>query len=232
MGKPHLHVMGDSHCQVFEYMRGNSRVYPLEVDIDCCIVQGATNMGLANPHSKTQAMPIFKEHLKKVKRHDYVVLMLGEVDCGFVIWYRAQKYNMSIESQFETSVENYLRLIDNILLTATKRVIVVSTPLPTIPDSQVTPVGEVANKRLEVKASLSERTSLTRRYNLRLKEACMQRNIVYLDCEKDILDPQTNTVRTKFLNEDPADHHLSSKEFANILAPKMEWAMNKLKKDN
>jgi len=52
-----LHCIGDSHVQHFKYLAREYRL-PL-TDMRFCIVQGATNMGLANPHSQTQAMPIF-----------------------------------------------------------------------------------------------------------------------------------------------------------------------------
>ncbi len=94
-------------------------------------------MGLANPHSQTQAMPIFMEYLHRLNSLDHVVFCLGEVDCGFVIWYRAEKYGTSIMEQFELSLENYFNLIDAYLKELlAANVIVCSTPLPTIPDHQ------------------------------------------------------------------------------------------------
>jgi hypothetical protein len=224
---PVLHVMGDSHCEVFKFLAKNRQEYPLSMSSSFSVVQGATNMGLANPHSKTQAMPIFFRHLHSVRKKDYAIIMLGEVDCGFVIWYRAQKYGISVESQFELSLMNYLILIKKVLA-RTKKVMVFSTPLPTIPDTDEIPRGEVANKRLEVKATQIERTQLTRRYNERLKEACRAMSIEFIDYESEIIDDESGLVSAKFLNENPLDHHLSNKQFANVIFPKLQRALANL----
>jgi hypothetical protein len=95
-------------------------------------------MGLANPHAQTKAMPIFMEYLNKVAPSDHVVFCLGEVDCGFVIWYRAAKYGVPVQQQFELSLKNYYGLIDAYLeILPSPNVIVCSTPWPTIPDPSI-----------------------------------------------------------------------------------------------
>src|SRR5437868_13248582 len=143
-----LHCIGDSHMQNFKFL---SKEYLLpRTDMRFCVVQGATNMGLANPHSKTQAMPVFKGYLRQVAPEDCVVFCLGEVDCGFVIWYRADKYGTPPHEQFELSLTNYIELIEAYLKRIPPaNVIVCSVPLPTIPDHQMVK-GDVANKRLAI----------------------------------------------------------------------------------
>lgn len=223
-----IHVLGDSHVQVFEYMSRNRNVYPMRnVHIEFCKVQGATNLGLANPHSQTQSMPIYQEHLKKVGREDFVLFILGEVDCGFVIWYRVQKKNKTVEEQFELSLNNYEELMRLASRSTRKKIIVCSTPLPTITDTREKVVGEVANKRLEITASQRERTDLTLRYNKALKEICRKNGFLYLDYEGDVMNKTTNMVDSKFLNENPLDHHLSDKAFAGVLYPKLRELLGK-----
>jgi hypothetical protein len=221
-----VHVMGDSHAQVFEYMYNHPQRYPLKIaSMQFCIVQGATNLGLANPHSQTQAMPLYAEHFKKVKKQDYIVFILGEVDCGFVIWYRAQKNNMSVDEQFELSLKNYTELLSKASGIVGNKIIVCSTPLPTITDKRDKVVGEVTNKRLEVNATQRERTDLTFRYNKGLKEICEKHKFIYLDYESVVLDTKTNLVSSLFLNENPLDHHLSNKAFSDILYPRLRNAI-------
>lgn len=42
--------------------------------------------------------------------------MLGEVDCGFVIWVRSKKYNISIDNQINESITNLFNFIKNEVL--------------------------------------------------------------------------------------------------------------------
>lgn len=214
-----LHCIGDSHIQNFEYL---AREYLLpRTDLRFCVVQGATNMGLANPHSQTQAMPIFMEYLNKVAPADHVVFCLGEVDCGFVIWYRADKHGTSVQEQFELSLANYFGLIDAYLKKLQPaNVIVCSTPLPTIPDHQLVK-GEVANKRLSISATQKERTELTIEYNGRLNDFCRKRGIHYLDLQQEMLDSQTGVVSGDFLNSNPLDHHYEPVKLAHLITVKL-----------
>ncbi len=213
-----LHCIGDSHVQNFEYM---SRKYLLpRTDMRFCIVQGATNMGLANPHSQTQAMPIFKDYLNRVSPENRVVLWLGEVDCGFVIWYRAEKNETTIQEQFELSLTNYFTLIELYMKkTHPANLIVCSVPLPTIPD-QLLSKGEVVNKRLSINATQKQRTDLTINYNNRLNNFCWQHSIHYMDLQQATLDNKTGVVSDIFLNENPSDHHLESAKMAYLIIPK------------
>jgi len=158
-------VLGDSHAGVFGYWR--FRYYFWRKKMIMCHVQGATASGLQNPSSKTQAAEIFQQALKE-ESYDRVFLQLGEVDTGFVIWYRSNKYNVPVEEMFKQAVEQYEKLI----LAAKERtpVVVFSTPLPTISDDNIW--GEVANLRKDVKASQLERTTLTLKFNKAIEEFC------------------------------------------------------------
>ena len=218
-GQEILHCIGDSHVQNFRYL---AQEYLLpRTDLRFCVVQGATNMGLANPHSQTQAMPIFMEYLNKVAPSDYVAFCLGEVDCGFVIWYRADKHGTSVKDQFELSLKNYFGLIDKYLeKVATHKVIICSTPLPTIPDHQLVR-GEVANKRLSISATQKQRTDLTLEYNHRLQDFCKKRGLQYLDMDYATLDKRSGLVSEDFLNKDPLNHHLEPEKLAPLIVDKL-----------
>jgi hypothetical protein len=214
-----LHCIGDSHVQNFEYL---FREYFLpRTDMRFCVVQGATNMGLANPHSQTQAMPIFMSYLNKVAGDDCVVFCLGEVDCGFVIWYRADKRETSVQEQFELSMANYFSLIEAYLnRISPTQLIVSSVSLPTIPDDHLV-MGEVANKRFSISATQRQRTDLTVKYNERLSEFCGKRGVHYLDLQRETLDQHTGVVSGGFLNENPLDHHLEPARLAHLIISKL-----------
>ncbi len=89
IAKEKIYVLGDSHVLVFKhpYFKLN---FPFK-NFEICSVMGATASGLYNPQSKTQAYPIFKEKIRSISKGKKIIIMLGEVDTGFIIWYRANK---------------------------------------------------------------------------------------------------------------------------------------------
>jgi hypothetical protein len=216
--KKHLLCMGDSHVRIFDYVR---RHYLLNASrIDTLAVSGATAQGMVNPNSKTDALKSFSNRLTKAKSWQHLIFSLGEVDCGFVIWYRAEKHRISIQSQVEYSINNYLNFLKKVKSFGFSNIYVVSVPLPTIVDGQIW--GEVANLRQEVKASQKERTELTIEYNCLLKQACHAEEMFYIDVTSEQLDHKTGLIDKAFLNKNPLDHHLDSKQYANVLVQKLE----------
>ena len=102
-------VFGDSHSLVFNYCNWKQSDFVFNV----VEVPGATAQGSVNPDGNTHALNIFTDKLKSinVKDYAYIIINLGEVDCGFVIWYRQKKYNISVEEQLELSVNNLFQFI-------------------------------------------------------------------------------------------------------------------------
>ena len=206
-------VIGDSHAEVFLSKRF---VYSFpNIFFDICSVGGATISGLSNPNSKTNAHRIFTEKLYDDKKKDAVIILLGEVDTGFVIWYRAHKYREPIEKMLAKALVNYFSLIDKV--SEKYKTIIISAPLPTIPDGDVK--GEVANLRREVKASQKERTKLTLKFNSEVKRYCLGRkNTEFID-----LDPvslgKNGLVQERLLNKNRADHHYDKDAYAKLLIP-------------
>ena len=77
-------ILGDSHAKVFRYPMLRFRLWQKYLNV--VSVGAATASGLENPNSKTQAFQQFDRALGTT-RAKKVVVMLGEVDTGFVIWY-------------------------------------------------------------------------------------------------------------------------------------------------
>ncbi len=78
-------LLGDIHAHVSKLVDKASA----ELTIFHCTVTGYSAQGAVNPHSKSNALPIFQDVLaENAESHTYCMTMLGEVDCGFVISYR------------------------------------------------------------------------------------------------------------------------------------------------
>lgn len=205
-------VIGDSHSRVFESLQAKFR-FPF-VTFNVCSVDGATVSGLDNPNSKTNAYEIFIEKINAADDFEKIVFLLGEVDLGFVIWYRATKYSTSIDEMLDRAVSNYLNLIEQASIKFP--VLVLSAPLPTISDNN--DWGEIANLRREVTASQKERTNLTIKFNRIVEERCSHfENVEYLNLDNDSIG-DSGIVSNNLLNSNRLDHHYDKKEYFKLIS--------------
>jgi len=214
---PPLVFVGDSHVNYFRHAAKANAFGRRRIGV--CAGAGATAVGLRNPNAKTDALKRFSEYLADWPPETIVVIHLGEVDCGFVIWYRAAKYHDSIERQVNESITAYFGFVDSLAARGYRRVIVTGATLPTIADGQYS--GEVANARREVTASLAERTQLTLHYNKRLHEEALARDIPFVDISDDLIDSVTGVVKAEFRNANPLNHHLDHARAAASWAQKL-----------
>ena len=210
-GKKEILMLGDSHACVFKEDEAHIPGYYFSV-VDA---GGATISGLKNPNSNSRALHQFKKALRWYFGNICVVI-LGEVDTGFVIWYRAKKHGLQVEEIFEQTVTNYTDFIKSI--PNKKHVIILSAPLPTIRDGQ--DWGEVAGLRREVDAPLAERTNLTIALNARMQAFAQQYGIYCINLDAASLD-ENNTVKLGLLNADPNDHHYDTSAHLNLIMPEL-----------
>ena len=106
-------TLGDSHGAVFRHPTFADR-FPA-VAWETVVVPGATASGLDNPNdSRTQAYPIFRRALDTTAARR-VVVTLGEVDTGFVIWYRAAKHRESVFTMLDRAVAAYADFLAGIV---------------------------------------------------------------------------------------------------------------------
>ena len=208
---------GDSHTRVFDYC--NSRQN--EFVFDVCGVGGATAQGVVNPNSKTDALAIFEKKINST-RADKILIMLGEVDCGFVIWVRSKRYNISIDDQINNSVNNLFTFVDNIIATkkyTNKDIIICGSILPTIKDN--TDKKFLNGARSEVDVSQLERTKKTIEYNNLLKINCHKYGYNYIEIVNDILG-KDGIIRDEFLNSNSTDHHLDNEKTYKLWLSKLK----------
>lgn len=200
-----LSFLGDSHLRPVKAAFQAGLFYPYECRIE--EVGGATAVGLRHPTSKTQALVVYRERLSAFDPCVVPVFQLGEVDCGFVIWVRAQRYGESVQDQLNASLKAYASFLVDIRDQGYRDLVVTSATLPTIRDNQLS--GEVALLRAEVAATQRDRTDLTIEYNERLSDICHREGLNFVCLDKDLLDPETRLIHEKFRHSDPKDHHLN-----------------------
>lgn len=209
-----LIVLGDSHLDALKLAADLGLLISDENEF--CIVPGATAVGLRNPNSITDAINIFRDTLVHKDTSSYVLTHLGEVDCGFVIWWRAHKYGDPVYKQFKESLTAYQNFIEEISSGGYTKVCITAASLPTIRDG--IDLGSVANKRSEIKVSLYDRTQLTLEYNSALREFANRSSVLFFDISNALLNKRENVVSDFFRNNDPTDHHLDKTKVCGIWA--------------
>lgn len=209
--KKSILVLGDSHSRVFKHIN-EKRLMP-DVKFDCLTINGVTAQGICNPNSKTNANADFKKKLSE-KKHDGVMIMVGEVDCGFTMWYRKDKYNTSIKEQLDNAVSKLFEFIDNEIRTKydAEQITVIGANLPALFD-HIIPIQKI-RREFNGHGTLKERTRLTLMYNDSLKNESIKRRYKYIDIVKETMDPTTQVVDKQYLRPNERDHHLSEAKTA------------------
>jgi hypothetical protein len=208
--REHVLCIGDSHTEVMGH------VHVPGVWIRAKPLPGATASGILNPNSATQSLKMFTARLERAKHWQQVLVLLGEVDCGFVIWHRAERHNLDVDQQLVYTLDTYTKFISKLVGMGFRRIIVLSAPLPTIGDCQ-SEWGDVANLRSEITASQRERTNLTLRFNAQLRDACESIGALFVDVTTGHMDACTGLVDRAFLRETFANHHLADKPYAQLI---------------
>lgn len=209
-----LLAFGDSHLEALKFA-WDLRLLGADRAI-FCIVPGATAVGLRNPNSVTNALEIYQTMAKEHRDATHALIHLGEVDCGFVIWWRSMKFGESVERQVDCSIEAYGKFVLDLYRRGLSRVCITGASLPTIRDHAE--FGEVANKRREVSVSLAERTALTLDYNERLYQLARETGCEYFDISAGTMNRDDRVVSDHFRNEDPCDHHLDAGRSVGVWA--------------
>jgi len=222
LGRDVITVLGDSHARAFYAVR-QQRLVP-GVWFDVVAVSGATALGLANPNSKTNALERYRSALRTVPLERKTLLMLGEVDCGFLIWLRADAGGSSVADELEQSIRHYEDFAAELLAGGRRRLALVSAPVPTV-DDYATWEG-LSNHRRSVRAGIGERTELTVAFNARIQAWTSDHGCAYVDLDSAVLDPATGLVRDEYRNPDPQDHHLNREPLVRLLARRvvdLDW---------
>ncbi|WP_147272447.1 hypothetical protein [Brachybacterium alimentarium] len=215
--------LGDSHVRYFKKAAKHGLLSPHE--LTGVEVGGATAVGMRNPNSKTNAIGRYRKWIGDKTRESIVILHLGEVDCGFVIWYRADKYGESIDSQMRLSIDAYFEFVDELIDLGFINIIVTGATLPTITDDDQ--MGEVVIKRSQISATQMERTELTLEYNRALRHGATQRGLPYIDVTPDVLDPETGVVDEIMRHPNPENHHMNGNFASAYWAPRLRTAISR-----
>ena len=209
-GRRHVVVLGDSHTEVMRSWAPDGWWFQV------LIVRGATASGIQNPNSRSEALPLYRDRLAGMKRFQEVLVLLGEVDCGYIVWRRAQARGTTAAAEMLQSVDRYMTFLVEAQRATDHPVLVLSAPLPTLPDES-SMWGEVAQQRADVQISQLERTAMTRDFNDELCRQVAAAGMVFVDAATEQLDVATGRIHAEFVRAD-GDHHLVDAPHRRVIA--------------
>jgi hypothetical protein len=208
-GRRHVVVLGDSHSAVLSGWRPPGWAFHVVT------VGGATASGATNPNSATAALPTYRARLETLLPFQAVMVMLGEVDCGYIIWRRVQSGKSTLDASLEETLTRYTTFLEEVAGRASE-LLVMSVPLPTLSDDRSN-WGEVAQKRADVQVSQRDRTDLTLRFNSRVAALCAAHGWRFVDATSGQLDPSTQLVRDDLVRHGSGDHHLVDSGYRSLI---------------
>lgn len=196
----YIKVIGDSHTSIFDGYQGD------EFFFKQVRVHGATARGSANLKTKTNSLELFREGLKG-KKADKIIIGLGEVDCGYVIWWQNKFKQKSIEDALNESIDGMFNFIENEVSPIYKanEIILMSVIPPVIEDNTNSKFLE--GRRSEVNPSLDERLALTNVWNSKLANRCKELGYYCINMNTKLLD-ENNRVKKEYRNPNEWNHHL------------------------
>jgi hypothetical protein len=203
--------LGDSHIGAFRMVRLPG------VWFRVVGVRGATASDLRNPQSQIHAHDVFRDVLRRASHRQHVLVCLGEADCGFLIWHRAEKHEGSVSGLLQETVEQYMNFLMELRDQGFRTVTAMSPPMQTVADYQVAWRDKTAHLRSAITAPMRARTELTLEFNAKVQERCREAGIRFVDISKPQLDPATGLVAKHLVDPRGRDHHMRLGPYAELL---------------
>lgn len=227
LGGHRILVLADSHAGVFEYAFDHNLLAPHL--LNCEIVAGATAGGLNNDYSVTAAFAKFQAALRRFATYDVVVIMLGEVDCSFALWHRAEQRGETAFEQIPRAIQGIERLLDwGMQQHAQCHFVLAGGILPTIRDDQID--QQEHELRRSVRATQRERSDLVRAFNQALADLATRRGLPYIDITAQTIDPERGVLRDEFLVQEMVDHHQSQAMTAAFWVDALKRVLDAIKR--
>ena len=212
-GKQVLVCVGDSHLEPLRSVQ-RRRLLPATL-LRITVVTGATASGIANPNSSTKALPRLQAAAAMLSRGCPVLVCLGEIDAGFLVFLRSQRDGLPVRELTDEALARYQEFITRELLDRGARLMMLSASMPTV-DSYSTWAG-LGGARRQVTATRERRAAETRYWNEQCEAWCKSVEGTWLDLTEETTGPD-GRVRAEYLNEDPEDHHLHPERYGNLVA--------------
>lgn len=202
-----LTVFGDSHTKIFSYI---NEVAEFNVFRVVC-VPGATALGAVRPDSKTNALSKFREVFRdKSLVISKLIIQLGEVDCGFLVWLLAQKRGGTSFKYLKRSINNLSFFVEEVLDCRSELkpsdINIISVPYSIGVDVQSRKFlhglrSEVSITKIQIDEAIDF-------YNNGLKSICVKKGYRYIDATN-IYCTYSKSIYPLCLPSSKYEHHLN-----------------------
>lgn len=206
-----FYVFGDSHTEVFSYINLTRKEELFKI----VRVDGATALGMVHPKSKTNALELFMREINGLHKKSRLIFLLGEVDLGFLLWYRNIKLNLDVSHEMEISISNYITFLSKLKQRGFKNIYVMSPSPPCISDDFIE--TQMNLLRREIKINQVERVKLAKVYNETLKTKVLELRMGFIDLFPMLIDEQAHVVKKEYIKDDKNDHHLESSTYSQLV---------------
>lgn len=196
-------VLGDSHSEVFKHCNDKSP----NIIFDVCCVFGCTAYGLLNSKSETSTLSKFREAINK-KKYDKVIVMVGEVDCNYLIWVRSKAKNIQVDEHVKLSVDNLFTFINENLYMYNPEDIIVTGSILSVTKDKTDKSQLIYERRAQVLASQCDRTKKTLLFNSFIENKCNKKGHGYMDITKQTIS-DNGLINDEYIHPNEFDHHLN-----------------------
>jgi hypothetical protein len=204
-------VLGDSHARIFDHWLFLATMPRTRFDV--VYVPGGSAIGILNPKSASGARRRFDEALARGP-FDAVVVGLGEVDTGHVLWRNVEQQNTTMKVMLARAHGRYFAFLEEVA--AHHRLVVLGACLPTVDDYSGSS-EHLHVTRATVAADRRARTDLALAFNAGVAAWCRAHNVPLLDSAEAALGPD-GLVCVEWTRPGMRDNHYRRWPFAHWLA--------------
>jgi hypothetical protein len=202
---PVIYCLGDSHVDVFSFVRQMRIMKRTLLDVTC--VAGATARGLSHSNSTSGASLVFRTVLSSIDSEScHILFMVGEIDCGYLAWTLSRERETSVVDEIAVSLKNYSDFLDSTVMERFNSVFICGAYPPVLRDNVDWSSG--IHVRSQVGATQKQRMELTRYFNHELRKICLSRQLTFVDLSDHLMDRRTNQLRVSLAHPVQTNHHM------------------------
>jgi len=210
-------IVGDSHTKEWVWLK--KHFYSKEIDIVLVNKKpGKTAQGLC----KQENIDLLLDPIRELKTQlDYLLIYLGEVDCGSALWLKAKRNSSNVKDELTQAIQNLIKMAKaaqeepNV-----NKVILMAPVLPLVENYKDNP--GMSKIRKSITASWDERNKLTKDFCKLLKGKATKENILYCTVNHLLIDKETSFVKQEIIENHSIHHHLKTEYGAKLWLKQIE----------